>query len=172
MMDSRSPDKLVHIAAQTYATDVSKDRPAMQSMLNVLSDHSINQHETNSRSQIVGHDQQLGDIIICNKPKTHNQPGANDYEGYQTTQSNIPEVQYDFKIIKTSVWKRQQSQRLFKAHYRTAPKTRWVIITQIPPMLVANFYTLKFQKKRKCKEKMVARKCYLKGRPMVLNISN
>jgi hypothetical protein len=74
MMDSKSPDKLVHIAAQTYATDVSQDKPAMQSMLNVLSDHSMDQYETNSRSQIVGHDPQLGDIIICNKPKTHNQP--------------------------------------------------------------------------------------------------
>jgi hypothetical protein len=56
MIDSRSPDQLVLITAQTYATDVSKDKPAMQSMLNVLSDHIINQHETNGRSQIVSHD--------------------------------------------------------------------------------------------------------------------
>jgi hypothetical protein len=151
MIDSRSPDQLVRTAAQTYATDVSKDKPAMQPMLNVLSDHSVNQHETNSRSQIVSHDQQLGDITVCNRPNTHNQPGANAYECYQTTQSNIPEAQYDFKIIKISACKRQKSQRLFKAHYRTAPKTRWVTITQIPPTLLANFYTLKFQKK-KCKK--------------------
>jgi hypothetical protein len=152
----------VHIAAQTYAADVSKDKPEMQLMFNVLSDHSLNQYETNSRSQIIGHDPQLGDIILCNKPKTHNQLGANDYEDYQTTQSNIYEVQYDFKITKTSVWKRQQCQRLFEAHYCTAPKTRWAIITQIPPMLVANFYTLKFQKKRNAKKENGSKKVLFK----------
>jgi uncharacterized protein YbaR (Trm112 family) len=33
--------------------------------------------------------------------------------------------------------------------YCTAPKTRWDIITQIPPMLVANLYTSKFQRDKK-----------------------
>jgi hypothetical protein len=148
MTDCRAFDQLVSTAAQTYATDVSK--PAMQPMLNVLSDHSVNQHETNCRSQIISHDQQLRDIVLYNRPNTHNQPGANAYECYQNTKSNIPEAQYDFKIIKISACKRQKSQRLFKAHYHNAPKTRWVTITHIPPKLLANFYTLKFQKK-KCK---------------------
>jgi hypothetical protein len=105
MIDSKSPNQVVHIATQTYATDVTKDKPAMQSMVNVFSDHSVNQHETNSRSQIVSHDQQLGDIAVCNRSNTHNKPGANAYECYQTTQSNIPEAQYDFKIIKISACK-------------------------------------------------------------------
>jgi hypothetical protein len=104
--------------------------------------------------------QQLGDITVCNRPNTHNQPGANAYECYQTTQSNIPEAQYDFKIIKISACKRQKSQRLFKAHYRTAPKTRWVTITQIPPTLLANFYKLKFQKK-KCEKD--SKKVFVEG---------
>jgi hypothetical protein len=67
-----------------------------------------------------------------------------------------------FKIIKISACKRQKSQRLFKVHYRTARKTRWVIITQIPPTLLANFYTLKFQKK-KCKEKKGSKKVLFEG---------
>ena len=64
----------------------------------------MNQYEINSRSQIDGHDQQLSDIMICIKFKTHNQLGVNEYEGCQTTHGNILEVQYNFKIIKISVW--------------------------------------------------------------------
>jgi hypothetical protein len=141
LADSRAFDQLVSTAAETYATDVSK--PAMQPMLSVLSDHSDNQHVTSNRSLIVSHDQQLRDRVLYNRPNTHNQPGANAYECYQNTQSNIPEAQNDFKIIKILACKRQKSQRLFKAHYHTAPKIRWVTITQIPPKLLANFfYTL------------------------------
>ena len=148
LTDGRPHDHLVRTAAQTFATDVSKDKPVMQPMLNVLSDHNTNQQETNSTSQVISHDQRLGDITVCKRPNTYNQLGTNAYECYQTTQSNIPEAKYDFKIIKISACKRQKSQRLFKAHYRTAPKTRWVTITQIPPTLLANFYTLKFQKNK------------------------
>jgi hypothetical protein len=151
MADSSAFDQLVSTAAQMHAADFSKYKPAMQPTLNVLNEHSVNQHVTSNRSQIVSHDQQLRNIVLYNRPNTHNQPGANAYECYQNTQSNIPEAQYDFKIIKISACKRQKSQRLFKAHYHTAPKIRWVTITQIPPELLANFYTLKFQKK-KCKK--------------------